>query len=106
MQNFELENLEFNCTPRDCSEQYEVMQNGKYVAYIKLKFGRLTCQIYDGKMFGEILSQTIFADKTKSVFLNEDEKLRFLEEFAESIKKYYQKNMCNIKEKNIKYDRT
>ena len=96
-----IKDLEFFCTSYSCPEQYEVYdKSGKYIAYVRLRWGRLTCEIPDVgcKM---IYSKNIGDDYT-GCFASEDERIEHLDEIATVIIEEYKRL---TEEERDKYNR-
>jgi len=69
--------LEFKQTCAICPEQYDVFYNEKMVAYIRLRWGRLTVECPDIR--GKLVFHHQFKDGWKGGFDSEEERKDYLE---------------------------
>lgn len=84
--------LSFQKTCDCCPEQYNVNYGNDIVAYINLRFGKLT--VYETNKKGDIKIDNIifeaeFQDNMKSSFYNDEERNKYLNECKEFICDYY-----------------
>lgn len=91
MKIIKINDLDFYCTCYSCPEQYEVKKNGNFVAYVRLRFGELTCADYKEKIIGETFYEFWFDEDFKGDFSNENERLFYLNEIAIAINEYLKK---------------
>lgn len=80
-------------------EQYDVFKNGHRVAYVRLRFGILTCETpYVG-------DKTIychrFMDGSKGRFANQEERNQYLNEIAYNLKNCTDAHYVNNTEKDV-----
>lgn len=81
--------LELVRTCEACPEQYDVYENNKLVAYIRLRWGHLTVNLYDGNQISDyILYEKTYSDKFKGIFDNEDERQKELDIILSIIRNY------------------
>jgi hypothetical protein len=86
--------LIFENTCYACPEQYDVFdieddeENKKQVAYIRLRWGRITCTVPD--VGGDIVYDHSFEEEYKGLFSSEDERSHHLNLIRKAIIKYYQ----------------
>lgn len=71
-----------------CPEQYDVIdENGKQVAYIRLRFGNLSCECTD--VGGEEIFYYRFDNDMQGCFDNEIQRKFYLESISDKIKHFY-----------------
>lgn len=74
--------FEFVKTCERCPEQYDVFLDGKYVAYVRLRFGYLTVELGEAGSDNFVYEKK-FDNMWKGEFYDEEEKEKYLSEIAE-----------------------
>lgn len=69
-----------------CPEQYDVFSGGDQVGYIRLRWGKLSCEAPE--YGGETVYTHDFCDEFKGIFDTEDERELFLDKCAAAINEH------------------
>lgn len=70
-------------TCSSCPEQYDVMMGDKKIAYIRLRWGVLTCRMGNSTIY-----KYYFNDNMKGCFDSDDEREIFINDILKTILKY------------------
>lgn len=76
--------LEFKKTCERCPEQYDVFLNGKYVAYVRLRWGYLTATLGEAGSDNFIYEKK-FNNEWKGEFVDDKERTQYLIEVQNAI---------------------
>lgn len=82
--------LVFKCTC-DCSpEQYDVFDaNGKYVAYVRLRYGRLRVSFSAVELY-DVIYEHCFDDNWMGRFDNDEQREKYMKKIRKKIVEYHQ----------------
>lgn len=75
------ENLRFECLGSFAPEQYDVYKDDKHLAYVRLRHGRLTCEMNDDVIY----SFAWDSDNDKPCFADQYERIKYLRIIAIAI---------------------
>ena len=78
--------LRFELTCGACPEQYDVFKKKRLVAYVRLRWGDLTCRVPDYN--GELIYEHHFDDGFKGAFDDDAERDSYLDIIGETINKW------------------
>lgn len=79
--------LKFELTCDMCPEQYDVYKDNKMIAYVRLRYGTLRCDV--PKCGEETIYITEFDNRFKGDFESNSERDKYLNDIAIKINKYY-----------------
>lgn len=80
--------LNFELTCGACPEQYDVLDDsGKTVAYVRLRWGHLRCQVPD--VGGKTIFEHVFDDEYQGLFDGEEERDHYLGLIHKAIEEHY-----------------
>ena len=94
-----IKGLDFRCTCSACPEQYDVYDDNNIVGYVRLRWGRLSCEYPD--VGGEEIYYASVGDGWDGCFKNDSQRRMYLTKIADEIIKKIGKE--NIKMRFLRH---
>ena len=86
------------CTCSACPEQYDIYEDKKLVAYVRLRWGHLTVSPYEGDHISDIIIyEKTYSDKFKGCFDDEEERQETMDFILMLVNDYL--TLAKLKEK-------